>query len=62
MTAIEGQRGRGQGAPAIGVSGAALEAVAAASRALAEGRTLREALAAIAEAAASATGSVPARS
>jgi serine phosphatase RsbU (regulator of sigma subunit) len=40
-----------------GVSGAALEAVAAASRALAESRTLNEALAAIAAAAGSATGS-----
>jgi len=48
VTAIEGQRG---------VSAAALDAVAAASRVLAEGRTLRDALAAIAEAAASATGS-----
>jgi serine phosphatase RsbU (regulator of sigma subunit) len=48
VTAVEGQRG---------VSGAALDAVAAASRALTEGRTLREALAAIAESAASATGS-----
>jgi serine phosphatase RsbU (regulator of sigma subunit) len=48
VTSVEGQRG---------VSGAALDAVAAASRALAEGRTLHEALAAIAEAAASATGS-----
>jgi serine phosphatase RsbU (regulator of sigma subunit) len=48
VTAVEGQRG---------VSGAALDAVAAASRALTEGRTLREALAAIAGAAASATGS-----
>ena len=40
-----------------GVSTAALDAVAAASRALAEGRTLQDALAAITEAAASATGS-----
>jgi len=45
VTAIEGQRA------------AALEAVAAATRALAEGPTLRGALATIAEAAASATGS-----
>ena len=45
---MEGQRG---------VSGAALDAVASASRALTEGRTLREALATIAEAAASATES-----
>jgi serine phosphatase RsbU (regulator of sigma subunit) len=57
VTTIDGQRGRGEGAPEVGVSGAALDAVAAASRALAEGRTLHEALATIAEAAASATGS-----
>ena len=48
MTALEGQRA---------VPGAALDAVAAATRALAEGPTLRGALATIAEAAAVATGS-----
>jgi serine phosphatase RsbU (regulator of sigma subunit) len=52
---IEGQRDRGDGAPEVGVSRAALDAVAAASRALTQSRTLHEALAAIAEAAASAT-------
>jgi serine phosphatase RsbU (regulator of sigma subunit) len=55
VTTIEGQRGRGEGAPRVGVSGAALDAVAAASRALTECRTLREALTAITAAAASAT-------
>ena len=48
VTTIDGQRGRGEGAPEVGVSGAALDAVAEASRALTEGRTLHEALAAIA--------------
>ncbi|TML83641.1 MAG: GAF domain-containing protein [Actinobacteria bacterium] len=56
VTTIDGQRGRGEGAPEVGVSGAALDAVAEASRALTEGRTLHEALAAIAAAAAAATG------
>jgi serine phosphatase RsbU (regulator of sigma subunit) len=57
VTTIEGQRDPGEGAPEVGVSAAALDAVAAASRALAEGRTLNEALAAIAAATGSATGS-----
>jgi serine phosphatase RsbU (regulator of sigma subunit) len=55
VATIQGQRGRGEGAPHVGVSGAALDAVAAASRALTDCRTLHEALFTIVAAAASAT-------